>query len=105
MKRNRGSTGGGIAKVGDVLPQLIVKYGLHRRRNLEQIEEAWRRAVGEQYATVTQVTKLYRGTLTIKVPHNAYIQELSFRHSELIDTLATLLEGEKVKKIKLVIND
>ena len=99
MKRNRGATGG-VAKIGDILPQLIVKYGLHRRRNLEQIEEAWRQAVGEQYAAVMQVTKLQRGILTVKVPHNAYMQELSFRHSELIDTLATLLQGEKVKKIK-----
>jgi len=100
MKRNRDATGGGVTKIGDILPQLIVKYGLHRRRNLELIEEAWRQAIGEKYAAVTQVTKLSRGTLTIKVPHNAYIQELSFRHSELIATLATLLKDEKIKKIK-----
>ena len=91
---------GGLSRIGDLLPQLIVKYGLHRRRNLEQIEGAWRQAVGEQYAAVTQVTKLYRGTLTIKVPHNAFMQELSFRHSELIDALGILLQDEKIKKIR-----
>jgi len=104
MKRNRHSADGrGIAKIGDLLPQLIVRYGLHRRRNLEQIEEAWRQAIGEQFATVTQVEKLYRGTLTIKVPHNAYVQELSFRQSELVDALGTLLENEKIKKIRFVV--
>ncbi|MCL2709562.1 MAG: DUF721 domain-containing protein [Planctomycetaceae bacterium] len=104
MKRNKHSTDvRGIAKIGDLLPQLIVKYGLHRRRNLEQIEEAWRQAIGEQFAAVTQIERLYRGTLTIKVPHNAYAQELSFRHSELVETLATLLEGEKVTKIRFVV--
>jgi len=103
MKRNRYSIGGGVAKVGDLLPQLIVKYGLHRRRNLEQIEEAWRQAVGEQYAVVTQVSKLHRGTLTIKVPHNAYVQDLSFRQSELVDTLAALLKEETIKKIRFVV--
>jgi len=92
-----------MQKIGDVLPQLIVKYGLHRRRNLEEIEEAWRQAVGEQFAAVTQVAKLYRGTLTIQVPHNAYVQELSFRQSELVDTLAALLENEKIKKIRFVV--
>ena len=100
MKQHRYSTGSGVAKIGDLLPQLIVKYGLHRRRNLEQIEKAWRQAVGEQYAAVTHVSKLYRGTLTIKVPHNAYVQELSFRQSELVDTLAVLLKDEKIKKIR-----
>jgi len=94
---------GGIAKIGDILPQLIVQCGLHRRKNLEKIEEAWRQAVGEQFAAVSQVEKLFRGTLTIKVPHNAYVQELSFRHSELVDTLATLLTDEKIKKIRFVV--
>ena len=89
-----------MSKIGDILPQLMVRYGLHRRRNLEQIEEAWRQAVGEQDAAVTQVTKLYQGTLTVKVPHNAYMQELSFRHSELIDALAVLLKDEKIKRIR-----
>jgi predicted nucleic acid-binding Zn ribbon protein len=100
MKRNRYSTSGGVAKIGDLLPQLIVKYGLHRQRNLEQIESAWRQAVGKQYAAVTQVSKLHRGTLTIKVPHSAYVQELSFRQSELVDALTVLLQEEKIKKIR-----
>ena len=91
---------GGVAKIGDVLPQLMVKYGLHRQRSLELIEEAWHQAAGEQHAAVTQVTKLHRGTLTVKVPHNAYIQELSFRHSELLASLAELLEGEQIRKIR-----
>ena len=99
-KRNRGIASGGVSKIGDVLPQLVVRYGLHRRKNLEQVEEAWQQAVGEKYATVTQVAKLYRETLTIKVPHNVYIQELSFRQAELIDTLGTLLKDEKIKNIR-----
>jgi predicted nucleic acid-binding Zn ribbon protein len=103
MKRKRYGDGVGVAKIGDLLPQLIVRYGLHRRRNLEQVEAAWRNAIGEQFAAVTQVDKLYRGTLTIKVPHNAYAQELSFRQSELVDTLAALLDGEKIKKIRFVV--
>ena len=103
MRRNKLSTSSGVSKIGDVLPQLIVKFGLHRRRNLEQIEEAWRQAVGEPYATVTHVSGLLRGTLTIKVPHNAFMQELSFRQSELLVTLGTLVEGEKIKKIRFVV--
>jgi predicted nucleic acid-binding Zn ribbon protein len=103
MKGKKHSSWVGIAKIGDLMPQLMVRYGLHRRRNLEQIEEAWRQAVGEQYATVTEVHKLYRGTLTIKVPHNAFIQELSFRHAELVDALTASLTDEKIKKIRFVV--
>ena len=102
-KRNRRSRDVGLVKIGDLLPQLIVRYGLHRRRSLEQIEKAWREAIGEQYAAVTQVSGLHRGTLTVKVPHSAFVQELSFRQSELIDTLGTLLKDEKIKKIRFVV--
>jgi len=97
--RNRGTVSG-ATKIGEILPQLLVRYGLHRRRNLEQIEEAWRQAVGEKDAAVTQVTKLFRGMLTIKVPHNAYIQELRFRQDELINTLSALLKDERITKIR-----
>lgn len=103
VKRNRHSIEGGVTKIGDILPHLMVRLGLHRRRDLTQIEEAWQQTVGKQYADVTQIEKLYRGTLTVKVPHNAIIQELSFRHSELIDVLAPLIEGEKIKKIRFVL--
>jgi len=103
MRGKKHSAGGGVTKIGDIMPQLMVRYGLHRRRNLEQIEEAWRKAVGEQYAAVTEVFKLYRGILTIKVPHNAFMQELSFRHAELIDTLTDSLTEEKIKKIRFVV--
>ena len=100
MQQNRHSARSGVSKIGDVLPQLIVRYGLHRRRNLEQIAEAWRQTVGEKYATITQITKLHRGTLTVKVPHNAFMQELSFRQAEFVETLATLLKDENIQRIR-----
>jgi predicted nucleic acid-binding Zn ribbon protein len=102
-RRNRRSKSGGLAKIGDLLPQLIVRYGLHRRRNLEQIKEAWREAIGEQYAAVTHISGLHRGTLTVKVPHSAFVQELSFRQSELVDRLAVSVKDEKIKKIRFVV--
>ena len=103
-----------MAKIGDLLPQLIVRYGLHRRRNLEPIEEAWRQAIsekyGEKHAAVMQMTKLHRGTLTIKVPHNAYMHELSFGLDELVKRINALLAdggladavqtNERIKRIR-----
>jgi len=102
MKQNRHTTDVGVSRIGDVLPQLIVRYGLHRRRHWEHIEEAWRQAVGEPYAAVTQVSGIYRGTLTIKVSHSVFVQELSFRQAELIAALGALLADEKIKKIRFV---
>jgi hypothetical protein len=103
MSRNKPLPGKGAAKIGDLLPQLMVRYGLHRRPNLERIEEAWRQTIGEHYAAITHISQLHRGTLTIKVPHNAFVQELSFRQTEFVETLAVLLKEEKIKKIRFVV--
>ena len=104
MRQNKRSTAG-LSKIGDLVPQLMVRFGLHRRRNVEQIEEAWRQAVGNPFDAVTQVTEFSRGTLSVSVPHNGFIQELSFRQSELLETLGSLIQGEKIKKIRYHVGD
>lgn len=93
----------GIVRLGDVLPQLIAKYGVQQRRDVEQIEEAWRSVIGEPYASVGRVVGLSRGTLEIALPHNAFVQELSFRQTELLVEIRAALPGEKIRKIKFVV--
>ena len=91
----------GLAKLGDILPQLMAKYGLHRRRNVDAISDAWKTAVGTPYDAMTHVVGLSRGTLRVAVRHPAFVQELSFRQAELLQTIQTALPDEKIKKIKL----
>ncbi|MDR2705139.1 MAG: DUF721 domain-containing protein [Planctomycetaceae bacterium] len=93
----------GVVRVADVLPQLIAKYGLHKQRNTEQITQVWRETVGEPYGSVTRVIGIKSGTVEIAVPHHAFIQELSFRQSELLTGLKTALPEEKIKRIKFVV--
>jgi predicted nucleic acid-binding Zn ribbon protein len=93
----------GVVRIADVLPQLIAKYGLHKQRNTEQITQIWRKIVGEPFGSVTQAVSLKSGTLEIAVPHHAFVQELSFRQSELLTDLQTALAEEKIKRIKFVV--
>jgi len=93
----------GIARLGDILPQLIAKYGLQQRKNIEKIAQVWRETVGEPFGSVTRVVGLKRGTLEIAVPHNAFVQELSFRQAELIAGVQADVAEEKIKKIKFVV--
>ena len=90
----------GLAKLGNILPQLIVQHGLQRRRNAEDINDAWKKAVGPPFDAVTNVVGLNRGTLEVSVPHPAFVQELSFRQAELLRTMQAALPNEKVRKIK-----
>jgi predicted nucleic acid-binding Zn ribbon protein len=93
----------GVVRIADVLPQLITKYGLQKQRNTEQITQMWRKTVGEPFGSVTRVIALKSGTIEIAVPHHAFVQELSFRQSELLTGLKTALPEEKIKRIKFVV--
>lgn len=93
----------GVVRLGEVLPQLIARYGLQRRKDVEGLAEAWHEAVGEPYAARTRVVGLTRGTLEIAVPHGAFVQELSFRRAELLAAMQAATVGEQVKKIKFVV--
>ncbi|MDR3196492.1 MAG: DUF721 domain-containing protein [Planctomycetaceae bacterium] len=93
----------GVVHVADILPQLITKYGLQNQRNIEQITRIWRETVGEPYGSVTRAVGLKSGTLEIAVPHHAFVQELSFRQSELLAGIQTALAEEKIKRIKFVV--
>jgi len=99
MKRAKSEYG--LARLGDILPQLMAKYGLHRRQNIDEISDAWKAAVGVPYAAMTHVVGLSRGTLQVAVRHPAFVQELSFRQAELLQTMRTVLPDEKIRKIKL----
>ena len=93
----------GLAKLGDILPQLLAKYGVHRRRDVEGINDAWKVTVGPPFDAVSQVIGLSRGTLEISVPHPAFVQELSFRQMELVRAMQTALPNEKIKQIKFFV--
>ncbi|MDR1140747.1 MAG: DUF721 domain-containing protein [Planctomycetaceae bacterium] len=95
----------GVVRVADILPQLIAKYGLQKQRNTEQITQIWRKTVGKPYDSVTWAVGLKSGTLEIAVPHHAFIQELSFRQSELLTNLQIALPEEKIKRIKFVVTN
>ncbi len=93
----------GLVRLADVLPQLIARYGIQQQGNIEKIAEAWKEAVGEPYAAVTRVAGLRRGVLEIAVPHNAFIQELSFRQTELLAAVRKAVAEVKIGKLKFVV--
>jgi predicted nucleic acid-binding Zn ribbon protein len=94
----------GVSRLGDVLPQLIAKYGLQQKKNIEGMIQAWREVVGEPYASVTRVAGLKRGVLEIVVPHSAFVQELSFQQKEMLEKIQAALPEEKIKKIRFAVS-
>lgn len=90
----------GVARIGDILPQFLARYGLHRQEARSQLREAWQQTVGEKISGVTRVGNKKRGTLEVFVPHQAYAQELGFREQEFVAALEKLVPHEKITRIR-----
>lgn len=91
--------------MAEVLPRLIAKYGIQQRAKVDEIDLAWKEIIGEPYASVTRVIGINRGQLEIAVPHNAFVQELSFRQAEILEKLRAVAGNVKIKKLKFVVLD
>ncbi len=93
----------GLVRLADVLPQLIARYGIQQQGQIEKVAAAWKNAAGEPYGAVTRVVGLNRGVLEIAVPHNAFIQELSFRQSELLAAVRNSCPEMKIATLKFIV--
>ncbi|GHT26906.1 hypothetical protein FACS18942_05240 [Planctomycetales bacterium] len=93
---------GKLSRLGDVLPSLIVRYGLQNEKNTEHLIASWSVAVGEPFSNVSRISALKRGVLEITVSHSAFIQELLFRQNELLAAMQKNNPDEKIRKIKFV---
>ncbi len=97
---------GKLVRLGDVLPQMFAQYGLHRRNDNDRLVEAWSNViatVNAAYAKATHVVGFQRGTLEIAVPHNAFVQELSFVQANLLAGMRAAVPDRTFKKIKFVV--
>ena len=90
----------GVSRIGDIIPSIIVRYGLQNQRDTEAFSASWSAAVGEPFSKVSRITGLKRGVLEVAVSHSAFIQELSFRQAELLEAMQTANPDEKIRKIK-----
>lgn len=71
----------------DVVAQAVQRRGLAQVRTARQWDDAWNRAVGQRFASHTQVGSLKRGVLEITVANSLLMQELGFEKQRLLEAL------------------
>lgn len=83
------------AKVGDLLEGVLAAAGIGKTNNkLEELERAWREAVGRETASRTRVQGVKGGQLVVLVASSALAQELTVYYKR--DLIARLREQAKV---------
>ena len=88
-------------RIGRIVTRIMARHGFSRRIASEQLEEAWRDAVGETIAAQTRLGSLRRGVLDVFVSHPLIGQELSFRQTELTEALNQVSRDFKIKRLKM----
>ncbi|MGL6226585.1 MAG: DUF721 domain-containing protein [Thermoguttaceae bacterium] len=94
----------GPVRIGEILPQLMSRYGFQRHKANEEIQNVWNSVVAEflpsSLCPHALLGDVRRGVLTVKVEHVALVQELSLYEPQLVEEIQRRLPDTKIKRIK-----
>jgi predicted nucleic acid-binding Zn ribbon protein len=87
--------------IAGILTELIARRGLARLRGQENLDEAWKQAIGEPGARYTRVGALRRGVLEVLVANSVLLQELAgFQKQTLLKKLRETMQAETVRDLR-----
>jgi hypothetical protein len=87
--------------IAGILTEIISRRGLACVRGQENLEQAWRNAIGDPGARYTRVGRFHRGVLEILVAHSVLLQELSgFQKQALLAKMREALQSDKVRDLR-----
>ncbi|MEN8148484.1 MAG: DUF721 domain-containing protein [Planctomycetota bacterium] len=96
-----GRRGGPAEKVGKILERVLKEKGLHRPKELTEIDLAWRDVAGPEVSAETVVLGFRAGVLTIEVASAPLLSELTtYQREELLAALRTRWTGTYVQDIR-----
>ncbi|MAT71927.1 MAG: hypothetical protein CMJ58_20680 [Planctomycetaceae bacterium] len=84
----------------NVLSQVMQRRGYAQLRTAAACDEAWRAAVGERFAPLTEPGQVRRGTLEVIVGNSLLMQELGFEKERLLGELQKALPDAGIKNIR-----
>src|SRR6516164_4313006 len=74
----------GPRPLSEILGELFTVRGYGRLRARQELEDAWRAAVGQPNSCQTQLGEVRRGVLNVTVAHSALLEELAAFHKPLL---------------------
>jgi len=97
----------GAVRIGEIIPQIFARYGVHRQLDHDALVQAWMEAVApwlpDSLHGKTEPGNVKRGTLEVRVQHAAVVQELYFHEKEILATLRQKVPERKIHKIRFLV--
>lgn len=87
-------------RIGNVIAQLVQRRGYAQVRTADKRDQAWRTAVGAEWAASTRVGGIRRGTFEVLVANSLLMQELTFRKEQLLVSLQAALPEAGIQQIR-----
>ena len=99
MERRRGPI-----HVSQALSELIVRRGWARSAGDQQLQDAWKQAVGAKFAQRTRVLGVRDGVLRVGVAHAALLSELeSFHKQEILERIRSVRPDFRIRDLKFLL--
>jgi predicted nucleic acid-binding Zn ribbon protein len=86
--------------LGSIIPETLKEFGLEKKASNYAVITGWEEIVGEKVAGITEVEKLERGVLTVRVLSTVWRYELTLRSQEILRKIGTLHGHGLVNEIR-----
>ncbi len=86
--------------IKQIMADLVVRRGLGRVLATEQLNETWRKIVGDPFAAQSQPGPLRGGVLEIVVTHTVYKQEMQYMEEQILAQLHEQAPDMKIRGLR-----
>jgi hypothetical protein len=100
LREIEGATRPSEKTIADLVPTVVKKIGLERKRSDLEILKVWNNLMDPQVAAHAQPVNIAKGTLFVKVDSSVWLDEIvRYRRKEILDRLKTAFGPDLVQKI------
>ena len=86
--------------IKQIMADLVVRRGLGRVLATEELNQTWRKIVGEPFAAQSQPSQLRGGILEIIVTHTVYKQEMQYLEEKILAQLHEQAADMKIRGLR-----
>ena len=84
----------------DILARLMARKGYSQTAKADELQQVWKKIVGDKWNSKTKVGLVKSGVLEIYVANSAVNQQLEFKKKKLLDALNKSNQKTKFKNIR-----
>lgn len=100
LREQEGALGAAGKSIADLVPKVVEKMGLERKRGEMEILRVWNELLDPAVTKHAQPVNIVRGTLFVKVDNSVWLDEIvRYRRKEILDRLKNAFGKELIQRL------